>query len=155
MDVMRVEEPPSHPDERAGERRPIVLAVDDSPDMRYLLAEILGSAGYEVVAVPSGAQALSYMTDRVPDVVITDLLMPGMSGFSLRAAMLKRPWLRSVPVIILSGYWQRPSETLEASAVLGKPLNIDDLLACVRRLTADGASADPAEDGMERYIELC
>ena len=117
-----------------GPRRPLVLVVDDSPDMRYLLAEVLGAAGYDVVGVPSGARALSFMLDRTPDLVITDLLMPGMSGFSLRAAMLKRPTLAAVPVIILSGYWQRPSETLDASAVLTKPLNIDHLLESVRRL---------------------
>lgn len=118
----------------AGPRGPLVLAVDDSPDMRYLLTEVLSGAGYEVAGMPSAARALSFMTERVPDLVITDLLMPSMSGFSLRAAMLQRPSLADVPVIILSGYWQRPSETLEASAVLAKPLNIDQLLESVERL---------------------
>lgn len=115
-------------------KRSLVLVVDDSPDMRYLLGEVLGAAGYDVVELPSAARALTFMLERVPDLVITDLLMPGMSGFSLRTAMLKRPALAEVPVVILSGYWQRPSETLDASAVLTKPLNIDDLLASVARL---------------------
>lgn len=115
--------------------RPLVLAVDDSVDMRNLLGDVLGAAGYEVARVPSAARALSFMSDRIPDLVITDLLMPGMSGFSLRAEMLRRPSLAQVPVIILSGYWHRPSETLDASAVLTKPLNIDSLLESVRRLT--------------------
>jgi CheY-like chemotaxis protein len=115
-------------------QRPLILAVDDSADMRFLLADVLGPSGYDVISVPSAARALSLMSERRPDLVITDLLMPGMSGFSLRSAMLKRPDLAGIPVIILSGYWQRPSETLEASAVLTKPLNIDRLLDCVRRL---------------------
>lgn len=115
-------------------RRPLIFAVDDSPDMRDLLADVLGHAGYDVVSVPSAARALSLMAERQPDLVITDLLMPGMSGFALRAAMLKRPDLAAIPVVILSGYWQRPSETLDASAVLSKPLNIDRLLGCVRQL---------------------
>ena len=131
MSVMRV-------DRQVGEGlptpRPLVLAVDDSADMRYLLGEVLGSAGYEVVGVPSAEQALRIMLHRVPDLLITDLLMPGMSGFALRAEMLKRPPLESVPVIILSGYWRRPSETLDASAVLPKPLNIDELVSSVSRL---------------------
>lgn len=120
------------------QRVPLVLAVDDSPDMRYLLTEVLSGAGYEVVGVPSAARALSLMLERLPDLVITDLLMPGMSGFSLRSAMLKRPSLAGIPVIILSGYWQRPSETLDASAVLTKPLNIDHLLEVVERLIGEG-----------------
>lgn len=120
--------------DQAAPHRPLILAVDDSADMRFLLADVLVPSGYEVVGVPSAARALSLMTERRPDLVITDLLMPGMSGFSLRSAMLKRPDLAGIPVIILSGYWQRPSETLEASAVLTKPLNVDRLLECVRRL---------------------
>lgn len=115
-------------------RRPLIFAVDDSADMRHLLGDVLAPSGYEVVGVPTAARALALMTERRPDLVITDLLMPGMSGFSLRSAMLKRPDLAGIPVIILSGYWHRPSETLEASAVLTKPLNIDRLLDCVRRL---------------------
>jgi CheY-like chemotaxis protein len=49
-----------------------------------------------------------------PDLVITDLFMPGMSGFSLRASMLQRPDLAAIPVIVLTAYWQRPGETLDA-----------------------------------------
>lgn len=103
--------------------------------MRDVLHEILVSAGYDVVDASSGARALEAMTERAPDLVITDLLMPGMSGFSLRAAMLRRPDLAHVPVIVLSGYWQRPGETLEAVEALPKPLSVDRLLASVRRAT--------------------
>ena len=112
-----------------------VLVIDDSADMRDVLQQVLVPAGYEVVGVSSGARALAHMSKEVPDVVISDLLMPGMSGFTLRAAMLRRPELARIPVIILSGYWQRPSETLEAAAVLPKPLNVDLLLEAVARLT--------------------
>lgn len=125
---------------------PRILVVDDSPDVRDVLEQVLRPAGYEVIGVSSGARALSHMSNELPDLVITDLLMPGMSGFTLRTAMLRRPDLARIPVIVLSGYWQRPSETLEAAAVLPKPLNIDLLLSTVARLTrgrAD-ASTDPA-----------
>ncbi|HEX2765941.1 MAG TPA: response regulator [Candidatus Limnocylindria bacterium] len=115
--------------------RPRVLVVDDSPDMRALLAEVLEVAGYDVVRAASGARALAEMNVRVPDLVITDLLMPGMTGFTLRATMLRNERLAAVPVIVLSAYWRRPSDTLEASDVLSKPLNIDRLLEAVARLT--------------------
>jgi CheY-like chemotaxis protein len=114
--------------------RPRVLVVDDARDMRELLREVLEVAGYEVESVGSGARAISLMRQRTPDLVISDLLMPGMTGFSLRARTLRDPALAKVPVIVLSAYWGRPGETLEAMAVLAKPLNIDLLLATVERL---------------------
>lgn len=124
-----------------GERspqRPVVLVVDDSADMRTLIAEVLTPAGYEVVGVPSGARALRFMADRIPDVMITDLFMPGMSGFTLRSTMLRRPDLAHIPVIVLSAYWHRPGETLDAVEAIPKPINIDRLLEAVGRLTRAG-----------------
>lgn len=118
-----------------------VLVADDSADMRALLSDILTEEGYEVTTAASGARALSLMTERPPDLLITDLLMPGMSGFALRSLMLRRPDLQSVRVVVLSAYWHRPSETLDVAAVLEKPLNIDRLLETVRRLTGSRAEA--------------
>lgn len=118
--------------------RPLVLVVDDSDDMRELLREVLESRGHEVITAGSSGRALTLMMRRVPDLVITDLMMPGMSGFSLRSLMLRRPELASVPVIVLSAYWARPSETLEAVAVLTKPINLDRLLEAVDRGLARG-----------------
>jgi CheY-like chemotaxis protein len=112
-----------------------ILVVDDSIDMRDLLQDVLEAAGYEVTCCASGARALEVLASRRPDLVITDLLMPGMSGFSFRAAMLRRPDLATIPVVILSAYWQRPGETLDAAEALPKPVSIDRLLATVARLT--------------------
>ena len=124
--------------------QPYVLVADDSPEMRELLAELLEHEGYEVRTVGSGGRALTEMFAHPPDLLITDLFMPGMSGFSLRALMLRRPELASVPVIVLSAYWLRPSETLEVADVLTKPLNIDRLLDSVRRLLASDSDASLA-----------
>lgn len=128
------------PATRSRSRR--IIVVDDAPEMRALLRDVLEYAGYEVIPAASGARAMTIMAQLVPDLVISDLLMPGMTGFSLRAAMLRTPRLAQVPVIVLSAYWQRPGETLEAGAVLSKPLNVDHLLDAVRRLLpADDAVA--------------
>ena len=119
-------------DGQRGTRRSI-LVVDDSADMRDLLRDVLEARGYEVLSAGSSARALTVMRDRIPDLLITDLMMPGMSGFTLRSLMLRQPDLASVPVIVLSGYWARPSETLDAVAVLGKPINLDRLIESVER----------------------
>jgi CheY-like chemotaxis protein len=129
----------SPPTDRQPGRR-YVLVADDSADMRLLLKDLLVDLGYEVVIVASGARALSEMTARPPDLLITDLLMPGMTGFNLRALMLRRPELARVPVIVLSAYWHRPSDTLEVAEVITKPLNIDRLIAAVTRLAPPAGS---------------
>jgi CheY-like chemotaxis protein len=118
--------------------RPVILVVDDAEDMRALLDDVLTSAGYEVHTVASGPSALRFLADRRPDLVITDLLMPGMSGFTLRATMLRRRELASIPVLILSGFWGRPGETLEAADVITKPLSIERLLSRVGALVPGG-----------------
>lgn len=115
--------------------RPLILVVDDSADMRRLVADVLSSVGYEVAGVPSGAAALRFMAQQTPDVLVTDLFMPGMSGFGLRTAMLRRPELARIPVIVLSAYW-RPGQTLAAAAALPKPVNIDRLIEAVQRVLA-------------------
>jgi CheY-like chemotaxis protein len=116
-------------------RAPLVLVADDSAEMRELIREVLAREGYEVITVGSGGRALREMSIRRPDLVITDLLMPGMSGFSLRTLMLRRADLADIPVIVLSAYWHRPSETLDVVEVLTKPISTDRLIASVRRST--------------------
>lgn len=121
--------------------RRLVLVVDDSADMRDLIDDLLTEQGYEVLTAPSGRHALSLLEARVPHLVITDLLMPGMDGFALRGEMLRRPELAQVPVIVLSSFWQRPSETLDAVDVIGKPLDMERLLRAVHLATATDEDA--------------
>ncbi|MEP7081676.1 MAG: response regulator [Chloroflexota bacterium] len=133
---------------RAGpSSRALVLVVDDSHEMRALIADVLAEEGFEVLAAASGGRALTLMAERRPDLVITDLLMPGMDGFTLRGEMLRRADLAQVPVVVLSAFWQRPSETLDVVDVIAKPLDLDRLLAVVRR-ALDGA--DPEAAGRSR-----
>ena len=124
----------------ANQTRGLVLVVDDAVEMRELIEDLLIEEGYEVTTAQSGRHALGVLDERVPDLVITDLLMPGMDGFALRAEMLRRPDLAQVPVIVLSSFWQRPSETLDAVDVIGKPLDMDRLLRAVRLATMSGQS---------------
>lgn len=129
--------PPKAPSAR---RAPSVLVVDDSEEMRQLLEDVLTERGYRVTTAPSAARALELLASERPDLIVTDLLMPGMSGFSLRSLMLRRPELSTIPVVVVSAYWRRPSETLDVVEVLGKPLNVDRLLEVVQRVAPLRAS---------------
>jgi PAS domain S-box-containing protein len=85
-----------------GIRAGTVLLVDDEPLVRASTADMLAEMGYEVVEADSGADALALIELRVPDLVITDHLMPGLSGTDLALILAaERPGL---PVLIVSGY---------------------------------------------------
>ncbi len=79
-----------------------VLVVDDDPEARILLAKILGEEGARVELASDGNQAMLSVTQTPPDLVLLDLMMPGMSGFEIVARMRALPVTAQVPVIIVS-----------------------------------------------------
>lgn len=95
-----------------------VLVVDDSPVIRLLLEDVLSAVGYEVWVAEYGADALSIMANRRPDIVLTDLNMPNMDGFALLAAIRARPAYADVPVMIIS------SEDAEAKKARGRDAGV-------------------------------
>ena len=113
-----------------------VLVVDDNADMREYLVRLLRGAGHSVAAVPDGAGARDALRSRLPDLVISDVMMPGMSGLELVAALRQAPHTAGVPVMLLSARAGQEAsiEGLEAGAddYLVKPFNAAELLARVR-----------------------
>ncbi|MEO6798223.1 MAG: response regulator [Candidatus Dormibacter sp.] len=79
-----------------------VLVVDDDPEARTLLAKILGEEGARVELASDGNQAMASVQDAPPDLVLLDLMMPGMSGFETVARMRALPATAQIPVIIVS-----------------------------------------------------
>src|SRR5437660_12569021 len=69
-------------------RLPRVLVVDDNPNTMTLMRDLLSTRGYDVVAVPDAAQAEAEIMWRVPDVVFTDVVMPGKSGYESRRELI-------------------------------------------------------------------
>ena len=116
-----------------------VLLVDDEPLVRASTADMLAELGYAVEEAESGAEALDRIAKRTPDIVVTDHLMPGLSGTELAAALrLTRPGL---PVLIVSGY--ADLEGLPADLPrLTKPFRQADLAACIAALRENPAAAE-------------
>lgn len=104
-----------------------ILLVDDEADIREPLAELLVSAGYDVVAARNGIEALSRARTRPISAVVTDLAMPVMDGWSLIGELRGRPELAGVPIFVitasraggLSGV-ERFEKPLAVPALLGK-----------------------------------
>jgi CheY-like chemotaxis protein len=110
-----------------------VLLVEDDEDNRELMAEVLETAGYEVLAAAGGAEGLKALSEKAVDVLVTDVGMPGMGGLEVaRAAKKIAP---GVPIVIVTGYAEREdiarARGREVDAVLVKPVDPDSLAAIV------------------------
>jgi pilus assembly protein CpaE len=79
-----------------------ILVVDDSRLAQKMIRDRLESAGYAVVTASSGEEALAWLQREVPDLVISDVVMPGIDGYELCRRMRKQPRLANVPVILLT-----------------------------------------------------
>ena len=116
-----------------------VLLVEDDLDGRRLYAQWLTAAGFHVQEAHNGLQALERAFDSRPDVVVTDLHIPGIDGFELARRLKQDPRTLDVPVLAVTGYVafaSDPGRALRAGcdAVLPKPYSPEDLEAAIRNL---------------------
>lgn len=119
-----------------------ILVVDDDDPVRVMLARLLRTQGYEVRQAANAAEARAILEDARPELVISDIVMPGESGIELRRAILDR-W-PGLPVILISGYSaEGPAEfaaRTPGTIFVQKPFAADHFLALVDQ-TLTGASS--------------
>jgi CheY-like chemotaxis protein len=107
-----------------------ILVVDDEPMVRQSLGQFLGDEGYTVEEAADGADALARVGEHRPDVILLDLMMPGMNGRQFLRALRGDPRYADVPVVVMTavrGLTVQPA-VLGASEVVEKPFDVDDLL---------------------------
>jgi two-component system KDP operon response regulator KdpE len=130
------------------ERRLRILVVDDEEQIRRALRSVLSARGYEVLLAPSAEDAIEMTAETVPDFIILDLTLPGMSGYE--ACKRLRDWY-SGPILILSVVNADADKiaALDAGAddYLTKPFSTGELLARIRALMrrASGAESQATE----------
>ncbi|MCF8120038.1 MAG: response regulator, partial [Deltaproteobacteria bacterium] len=76
-----------------------ILIVEDNPESRYMLEQLLASRGHQVLAAENGREALEMVRENPPEVIISDIMMPVMNGFKLCCEVKKDPALRQIPFI--------------------------------------------------------
>lgn len=119
-------------------KRPTVLVVDDETSVTAVFARLLSREGYAVAIAHDGPSALVTVAHHPPDVILLDVMMPGLNGFELCRRLKRDPQTRLTPIVLVTALSAREQriEGLEAGAddFLSKPVDTQELLARVRSL---------------------
>lgn len=125
-----------------------ILVVDDSPDNVFLIQAILEEEGYKISTAADGRSALTIIEASPPDLVLLDVMMPGMDGYEVTHHIRQNTKLPFMPILLITAYDQ-PSvaQGLDTGAddFIRKPVEVDELLARVRSLLRLKHSVDQQE----------
>jgi CheY-like chemotaxis protein len=127
-----------HPTNSPGQSRCVLLAEDDAALRRYIEV-LLQRAGYEVISAADGLEAMKSLLTATVHVIVTDAVMPNLSGYELCRFVRSSPHLSHLPIILLSGLDQKNAETEQVNAFLAKPISPENLLACIRTVCVGAA----------------
>ena len=113
-----------------------ILIVDDDPDIRKLMTIVLSKEGYGVLEAEDGSSALDLAKEKIPDLVITDVMMENVNGFMLYELLRDEPATFKIPVIFVTGQAQRAGAWASDPGVtyLEKPVFPDQLVLAVKKV---------------------
>lgn len=129
-----------------------LLVVEDVPDILVLLNETLKFKGYRVVTATNGEEAMEIIQKEHPALIITDILMPKMDGFSLVHRLRLNPTTRNIPVVFLSATYVAPEDkefalTIGVTRFVEKPVDMETFFPMIDELLAEGAQdASPLDE---------
>ncbi|WP_099796603.1 response regulator transcription factor [Variovorax sp. 54] len=144
--------PPSPPTESMSER-PVVLVVDDAPSSLGMLCDTLEASGYTVLVAADGESALQRLELVVPDAILLDGLMPGLSGFETCRRIKANPALAHIPVLFMTGLSETAHvvEGFECGGVdyVVKPIRAQEVLARLHTHTRNARITRMARDAVD------
>jgi two-component system cell cycle response regulator DivK len=133
----------------AASRAPLVLVVEDDPQTRQLYTDALARDGFAIDQAHNGHQAFAKALEIAPDLVLTDIAVPGMDGIELCRMLRADERTRAVPVLAVTGHGDRDyddrARTAGADKVLSKPCDADLLIKEARRLLSAQVGGPLAE----------
>ena len=116
-----------------------ILIVEDNDDLSLLFKLVLESAGYQVSTVDNGYDALKYVAQTQPQLVLMDIMMPEINGLQVAENIKQQQNNRALPILLVSAVDRLKDEQLaesKADGILYKPFNLDELINRVGELTA-------------------
>ncbi|MTJ54031.1 hybrid sensor histidine kinase/response regulator [Anabaena sp. UHCC 0253] len=125
-----------------------ILSVDDTKDNLILVKTILESEGYDIDSVSNGQAALEKVVELPPDLIILDVMMPGINGYEVTRRIRNNPEINYIPILLLTAFHESSVvEGLDAGAddFIRKPFDTEELLARVRSLLRLKHSIDEQE----------
>ncbi len=113
-----------------------ILVVDDDPEISSLVQYTLESLGHTIKVCDNGREVIDAIKEFSPQLLVMDVMLPGIDGYSLTAKISESPDTASIPIIVLSAL--EPSRSMfgkftQVNAFLTKPFNTDDLIEAVKR----------------------
>ena len=125
-----------------------LLIVEDVPTILDFLEVTLKFKGYEVIKARNGQEALDAIQEKRPVLIITDILMPKMDGFSLLYHLRKDPVTREIPAVFLSATYVAPEDkafamTIGATRFIEKPIDTEEFLLTIAELLTQGSLPPP------------
>lgn len=121
----------------AADLQPCVLLVEDDRSVRRYLEVTLQRSGYRVVTAEDGLQAMQVALSSDVDIIVTDAIMPNLSGQQLAAFLRNNPKLSGIPIVLLTGQENKAAATTAGGTIdafLYKPVKADELKTCVGKL---------------------
>jgi two-component system, OmpR family, response regulator len=133
-----------------------LLVVDDEPNIRELLTASLRFAGFEVVSASDGAQALSLADQHRPDLVVLDVMLPDMDGFTVTRKLRDRG--RDMPILFLTARDETGDKvqglTIGGDDYVTKPFSLEEVLARIRAVLRRGGTGPEADSGRLVFHDL-
>ncbi len=115
-----------------------ILVVDDSPTERHVLVELLTRNGYQVITAESGEEGIEKARSDQPDLVLMDVVMPGLNGYQATRTLTRDETTKHIPVIVCTSKGQETDKIWGlrqgAQDYMVKPINQDELLAKIAAL---------------------
>lgn len=117
-----------------------ILVVEDNDDLSVLFKLVLESEGYQVETASNGRDAFECLDETQPQLILMDIMMPGISGLQVARNIKQKPNCQSLPILLVSALDQLQDRQLsesKADGILYKPFDLDELIRRVASLTCD------------------